>query len=165
MKYDFVIMGSGSHTVHETIDYLNAQGKNYGMISVHLYRPFSVKYLMRVMPSTVKRIAVLDRTKEPGANGEPLYLDLRDAFYGKPNAPEIVGGRYGLGSKDVTPSQIIAVYKNLEMNEPKNNFTIGIEDDVTFHSLPLIPEIKVSSEVFKVKPQIFDIQICHLQVY
>ncbi len=141
-----IAMGSVNETIRETIDYLNAQGKKLGMISVHLYRPFSVKYLMNVMPSTVKRIAVLDRTKEPGANGEPLYLDLRDAFYGKPNAPEIVGGRYGLGSKDVTPSQIIAVYKNLEMNEPKNNFTIGIEDDVTFHSLPLIPEIKVSSE-------------------
>ncbi|MEI6141608.1 MAG: pyruvate:ferredoxin (flavodoxin) oxidoreductase [Mariniphaga sp.] len=141
-----VAMGSVNETIRETIDYLNAQGKKLGMISVHLYRPFSVKYLMNVMPSTVKRIAVLDRTKEPGANGEPLYLDLRDAFYGKTNAPEIVGGRYGLGSKDVTPSQIIAVYKNLEMNEPKNNFTIGIEDDVTFHSLPLIPEIKVSSE-------------------
>lgn len=141
-----VAMGSVTETIRETIDYLNAQGKKLGLISVHLYRPFSVKYLMNVMPSTVKRIAVLDRTKEPGANGEPLYLDLRDAFYGKPNAPEIVGGRYGLGSKDVTPSQIIAVYKNLEMNEPKNNFTIGIEDDVTFHSLPLIPEVKVSAE-------------------
>ena len=141
-----VAMGSVTETIRETIDYLNAQGKKLGLISVHLYRPLSVKYLFNVLPATVKRIAVLDRTKEPGANGEPLYLDLRDAFYGKANAPVIVGGRYGLGSKDVTPSQIIAVYKNLEMNEPKNNFTIGIEDDVTFHSLPLIPEVKVSSD-------------------
>ena len=141
-----VAMGSVTETIKETIDYLNTQGKNYGLISVHLYRPFSIKYLFNVMPASVKRIAVLDRTKEPGANGEPLHLDLRDAFYDRKNSPIIVGGRYGLGSKDVTPSQIIAVYKNLEMKEPKNNFTIGIEDDVTFHSLPLIPEIKVSSE-------------------
>ena len=141
-----VAMGSVTETIREVIDYLNAQGKKYGLVSVHLYRPFSIKYLFNVLPKSVKRIAVLDRTKEPGANGEPLYLDLRDAFYGNANAPLIVGGRYGLGSKDVTPSQIIAVYKNLEMNEPKNNFTIGIEDDVTFCSLPLIPEIKVSSE-------------------
>jgi len=147
-----VAMGSVTETIRETIDYLNAQGKKLGLIGVHLYRPFSVKYLFNVLPSTVKRIAVLDRTKEPGANGEPLYLDLRDAFYNKENAPLIVGGRYGLGSKDVTPSQIIAVYKNLEMNEPKNKFTIGIEDDVTFHSLPLIPEVKVSSaDIYEAK--------------
>lgn len=147
-----IAMGSVTETIRETIDYLNAQGKKLGLISVHLYRPFSVKYLFNVLPSTVKRIAVLDRTKEPGANGEPLYLDIRDAFYNRPNAPVIVGGRYGLGSKDVTPSQIIAVYKNLEMNEPKNNFTIGIEDDVTFHSLPLIPEVKVSpNDIFEAK--------------
>ena len=147
-----VAMGSITETIRETIDYLNTHGKKLGLISVHLYRPFSVKYLFNVLPSTVKRIAVLDRTKEPGANGEPLYLDIRDAFYNRENAPVIVGGRYGLGSKDVTPSQIIAVYKNLEMNEPKNNFTIGIEDDVTFHSLPLIPEVKVSSaDIYEAK--------------
>ena len=147
-----IAMGSVTETIRETIDYLNAQGKKYGLISVHLYRPFSLKYLFNVMPSTVKRIAVLDRTKEPGANGEPLYLDIRDAFYGKEKAPVIVGGRYGLGSKDVTPSQIIAVYKNLEMKEPKNNFTLGIEDDVTFHSLPLLPEVKVSpADIYEAK--------------
>ena len=147
-----IAMGSITETIRETIDYLNTHGKKLGLISVHLYRPFSVKYLFNVLPSTVKRIAVLDRTKEPGANGEPLYLDIRDAFYNRENAPVIVGGRYGLGSKDVTPSQIIAVYKNLEMNEPKNNFTIGIEDDVTFHSLPLIPEVKVSSaDIYEAK--------------
>jgi len=147
-----VAMGSVTETIRETIDYLNAHGKKLGLISVHLYRPFSIKYLFNVLPSTVKRIAVLDRTKEPGANGEPLYLDLRDAFYNKENAPIIVGGRYGLGSKDVTPAQIISVYNNLEMNEPKNQFTIGIEDDVTFHSLPLLAEVKVSSpDIYEAK--------------
>ncbi len=147
-----VAMGSVTETIRETIDYLNAHGKKLGLISVHLYRPFSLKYLFNVLPSTVKRIAVLDRTKEPGANGEPLYLDLRDAFYNRENAPIIVGGRYGLGSKDVTPSQIISVYKNLEMKEPKNQFTIGIEDDVTFHSLPLLAEVKVSaSDIYEAK--------------
>jgi len=147
-----VAMGSVTETIRETIDYLNANGKKLGLISVHLYRPFSLKYLFNVLPSTVKRIAVLDRTKEPGANGEPLYLDLRDAFYNRENAPVIVGGRYGLGSKDVTPAQIISVYKNLEMKEPKNKFTIGIEDDVTFHSLPLLAEVKVSaSDIYEAK--------------
>ena len=141
-----VAMGSVTETIREVIDYLNGQGKKYGLVSVHLYRPFAVKYFMNVMPSTVKKITVLDRTKEPGANGEPLYLDVRDAFYGKENCPIIVGGRYGLGSKDVTPSQIIAVYKNMEMKEPKGKFTIGIVDDVTFTSLPLLPEIKVSAD-------------------
>jgi pyruvate-ferredoxin/flavodoxin oxidoreductase len=147
-----IAMGSVTETIRETIDYMNAQGKKYGLISVHLYRPFSLKYLFNVLPSSVKRIAVLDRTKEPGANGEPLYLDIRDAFYNKENAPLIVGGRYGLGSKDVTPSQIIGVYRNLEMNEPKNNFTIGIVDDVTYRSLPQIPEVKVSpDDVYEAK--------------
>jgi len=147
-----IAMGSITETIRETIDYFNAQGKKYGLINVHLYRPFSTKYLFKVLPSTVKRIAILDRTKEPGANGEPLYLDIRDAFYNRANSPIIVGGRYGLGSKDVTPSQIIAVFKNLEMNEPKNNFTIGIEDDVTFHSLPIYPEVKVSpNDIYEAK--------------
>ena len=114
------------------------------MIAVHLYRPFSAKYFMEAVPATVKRITVLDRTKEPGANGDPLYLDVRDIFYGQANAPVIVGGRYGMGSKDVTPSQIIAVYKNMERNEPKNQFTIGIEDDVTFRSLPAEADVKMT---------------------
>jgi len=147
-----IAMGSVTETIRETIDYLNSHGKKLGLISVHLYRPFSLKYLFNVMPSTVKRVAVLDRTKEPGANGEPLYLDVRDAFYNRKNAPVIVGGRYGLGSKDVTPAQIISVYNNFEMNEPKNQFTIGIEDDVTFHSLPLLAEVKVSSpDIYEAK--------------
>ncbi len=141
-----IAMGSVTETIREVIDYLNAQGHKYGLVSVHLYRPFATKYFFNVMPSTVKKITVLDRTKEPGANGDPLYLDVRDAFYGTENCPIIVGGRYGLGSKDVTPSQIIAVYKNMEMKEPKGKFTIGIVDDVTFTSLPLLPEIKVSAD-------------------
>ena len=140
-----VAMGSVTETIREVIDYKMVQGEKVGMVAVHLYRPFSAKYFMEAMPSTVKRVAVLDRTKEPGANGDPLYLDVKEVFYGRENAPLIVGGRYGLGSKDVTPGQIIAVYKNLAMNEPKNQFTIGIVDDVTFHSLPVEPEVKVNS--------------------
>ncbi len=147
-----IAMGSVTETIREVIEYQNTRGQKLGMIAVHLYRPFSAKYLMETMPKTVKRITVLDRTKEPGANGDPLYLDVRDVFYGKANAPLIVGGRYGLGSKDVTPSQIIAIYKNMAMNEPKNNFTVGIVDDVTFHSLPIEPEVKVtSSDIYEAK--------------
>ena len=141
-----IAMGSATETIKETIDYLAAKGKKLGLVSVHLYRPFSAKYFFNVIPASVKRIAVLDRTKEPGANGEPLYLDVKDLFYGKENAPLVIGGRYGLGSKDTTPSQIISVFNNLELPEPKNGFTLGIEDDVTFKSLPLLPEVKVSSE-------------------
>lgn len=141
-----IAMGSATETIKETIDYLATQGKKVGLLSVHLYRPFSAKYFLDAMPKSAKRIAVLDRSKEPGANGEPLYLDVKDVFYGKENAPVVVGGRYGLGSKDTTPAQILSVYENLEMNEPKNGFTIGIEDDVTFKSLPLKEEIKVSPE-------------------
>ena len=100
---------------------------------------------MNVLPKSVKRISVLDRTKEPGANGEPLYLDVKDLFYGKENAPVIVGGRYGLSSKDTTPAMMISVYQNLKMAEPKNRFTVGIVDDVTFTSLPLLPEISLGN--------------------
>jgi len=132
-----VAMGSVTDTIIETIDYLTAKGEKVGLISVHLYRPFSEKYFMKAFPKTVKNIAVLDRTKEPGAGGEPLYLDVCELFYGKENAPTIVGGRYGLSSKDTIPSQIIAVYDNLKLPEPKNGFTIGIVDDVTFTSLPV----------------------------
>ncbi len=139
-----IAMGSVTETIKETIDYLASQGQKVGLMSVHLYRPFSAKYFMNALPQSTKRICVLDRTKEPGANGEPLYLDVCELFYGKPNAPIIVGGRYGLGSKDTTPSQILAVYENLAMNEPKNGFTLGIVDDVTFKSLPLKAEIKIS---------------------
>jgi pyruvate-ferredoxin/flavodoxin oxidoreductase len=123
---------------------LNDKGENVGLVSVHLYRPFSEKYFMKVIPKSVKRIAVLDRTKEPGANGEPLYLDVKDLYYGKKGAPEIVGGRYGLSSKDTTPAMIVSVYNNLKQKEPKNRFTVGIVDDVSFLSLPLLPEISTT---------------------
>ncbi len=139
-----VAMGSVTETIRETVDYLNAQGRKTGVIIVHLYRPFSAKYFFNVFPKSVKRICVLDRTKEPGANGDPLYLDIRELFYGKENAPLIVGGRYGLSSKDTTPAQIVSVFDNLAMKEPKNQFTVGIVDDVTFKSLPLQPEISIA---------------------
>ncbi|TNF41109.1 MAG: pyruvate:ferredoxin (flavodoxin) oxidoreductase, partial [Bacteroidetes bacterium] len=139
-----IAMGSATETIRETIDYLSAQGKKVGLLTVHLFRPFSAKHFAEALPKSVKRIAVLDRAKEPGAAGEPLYLDIRSYFYGKENAPVVVGGRYGLGSKDTTPSQILSVYENLEMNEPKGDFTIGIVDDVTFKSLPLKEEIDMT---------------------
>ena len=139
-----VAMGSITDTTKEVIDYLMAKGEKVGLISVHLYRPFSEKYFFKVLPKSVKRICVLDRTKEPGANGDPLYLDIRDMFYERENRPMIIAGRYGLSSKDTTPSQIITVYDNLKAKEPKNHFTLGIIDDVTFHSLPLIPEMDIA---------------------
>jgi pyruvate-ferredoxin/flavodoxin oxidoreductase len=142
-EYITVAMGSVTETIRETIDHLVAEGKKVGLVSVHLYRPFSPKYFFNVFPSTVKRIAVLDRTKEPGAGGDPLYLDIRDLFYDRSDRPMIVAGRYGLSSKDTTPAQILAVYNNLMAKEPKNHFTVGIVDDVTFHSLPLLPEINI----------------------
>ncbi len=141
-----VAMGSITDTIKEVIDYMNANGEKLGLVSVHLYRPFSTKYFFNVMPSTVKRITVLDRTKEPGANGEPLYLDVKEAFYDRPEKPLIVGGRYGLSSKDTTPSMVISVVNNMKMKEPKNRFTVGIVDDVTFTSLPLLPEIDLSAK-------------------
>jgi len=136
-----IAMGSVTQAIKEVIEYLNDKGEKVGMMIVHLYRPFSAKYFFKALPKTVKRIAVLDRTKEPGANGEPLYLDVKDLLYGMENAPLVVGGRYGLSSKDTTPAQIISVYDNLKQSEPKNHFTLGIVDDVTFTSLPLLPEI------------------------
>lgn len=139
-----VAMGSVTETIRETIDYLAKKGRKVGLVSVHLYRPFSAKYFFNVLPKSVKRICVLDRTKEPGANGEPLYLDVRDLFYGKANAPMVIGGRYGLSSKDTTPAMIVSVFDNLAMNEPKNRFTLGIVDDVTFLSLPLLPEMSIA---------------------
>lgn len=130
-----IAMGSVCDTIDETIDYLLSKGEKVGAIRVHLYRPFSSKYFFDVLPKTVKKIAVLDRTKEPGATGEPLYLDIVEVFNKMESRPLIVGGRYGLGSKDTRPSQIISVFNNLKKEEPKNNFTIGIVDDVTFTSL------------------------------
>lgn len=130
-----VAMGSACDCIDEVVDYLNAKGEKVGAIRVHLYRPFSQEYFFKVLPKTVKKIAVLDRTKEPGAMGEPLYLDVVNLFYNAQNKPIIVGGRYGLGSKDVRPSQILAVYNNLKKDNPKNRFTIGIVDDVSHTSL------------------------------
>ena len=141
-----VAMGSVTETIKTVVDYLNAQGKKTGCVTVHLYRPFSVKHLMEAMPKSlmehVKTITVLDRTKEPGANGDPLYMDIVEAFKDCPYKPTILGGRYGLSSKDTTPAQIISVFNNAE-GEKKNQFTIGIVDDVTFRSLPLLPEISI----------------------
>ena len=141
-----IAMGSVTEAIRETIDHLTEQGEKVGLVAVHLYRPFSAKHFLAAVPSTAKRIAVLDRTKEPGAVGEPLYLDVKDCFYGAENAPLIVGGRYGLGSKDTTPAQILSVYENLSLPVPKNQFTIGIEDDVTFASLPQKEEIALGGE-------------------
>ena len=138
-----IAMGSVTETIKETIDYLNTKDRKYGLVSVHLYRPFSTEYLFKAIPKTVKKIAVLDRTKEPGSLGEPLYLDVKAAYQGKDNAPLIIGGRYGLSSKDTTPAQIIAVYDNLERKAPKTDFTIGIVDDVTFKSLPVKEEVSI----------------------
>ena len=138
-----IAMGSVTETIKETIDYLAAQGKKVGVMIVRLYRPFSAKYFMKALPKSVKRIAVLDRTKEPGALGEPLFLDIKALFQGVEDAPLVVGGRYGLSSKDTTPAQIVSVYENLDMAEPKDGFTIGIVDDVTFKSLPQKEEFSI----------------------
>ncbi len=141
-----IAMGSVTQAAQEAIDHLTAKGEKVGLVSVHLYRPFSAKHFLAAVPATAKRIAVLDRTKEPGANGEPLYLDVKECFYGKENAPVIVGGRYGLASKDTTPAQILAVYENLALPMPKDHFTVGIIDDVTFTSLPPKEEIALGDK-------------------
>ena len=147
-----ICMGSVTEAAREAIDYMNKNGEKVGMVSVHLYRPFSVKHLLAAVPKTCKKIAVLDRTKEPGANGEPLYLDVKDAFYNEENRPLIVGGRYGLGSCDTTPTMIISVYENLALPQPKDHFTVGIVDDVTFQSLPLEKEMALGGEgIFEAK--------------
>lgn len=143
-EHIIVAMGSVTETSKEVIDYLAEKGEKAGLINVHLYRPFSSKYFFDVLPSTVKKITVLDRTKEPGAPGEPLYLDIRDLFYNRSERPLIIGGRYGLSSKDTTPAQVLAVFENMKLAEPKNLFTVGIVDDVTHTSLPLLPEIHVA---------------------
>jgi pyruvate-ferredoxin/flavodoxin oxidoreductase len=136
-----IAMGSSTEAIREGIDHLIEKGEKVGLVSVHLYRPFSAKHFLSALPKTAKRICVLDRTKEPGAGGEPLYLDVKDVLYGTPEQPIVVGGRYGLSSKDFTPAQVLSVYENLSLPEPKNHFTVGIVDDVTFTSLPLKDEI------------------------
>jgi pyruvate-ferredoxin/flavodoxin oxidoreductase len=138
-----VAMGSVCETIEETINVLLKQGRKVGLVKVRLYRPFAPEYLKAVMPKTVKRIAALDRTKEPGALGDPLYMDIRTMYYRDANAPEVYGGRYGLGSKDTTPGQIVAVYDNLDLAQPKDQFTIGITDDVTNTSLA---PVEISTE-------------------
>ncbi len=144
-----IAMGSVCDTLIETIDYLVAKGEKVGFINVHLYRPFSTEHFFKAVPETAKRIAVLDRTKEPGSIGEPLYQDICTIFKQKGIPMEIVGGRYGLSSKDTTPAQLCAVFDNLASEDPKNNFTIGIEDDVTYLSLPVKEEIVVTSKDVK----------------
>ena len=135
-----IAMGSICQTVGEAVDYLNSKGEKVGMLSVHLYRPFSLEHFFKVLPKTVKKVAVLDRTKEPGAIGEPLYLDVKAAFYSSDLNPVIVGGRYGLGGKDTTPDHVLAVYEELKKDDPKHGFTIAIDDDVTHTSLAEYPE-------------------------
>ncbi|AWZ48145.1 pyruvate:ferredoxin (flavodoxin) oxidoreductase [Clostridiaceae bacterium 14S0207] len=141
-----IAMGSVCEATEEAVDYLKAKGEKVGLLSVHLYRPFSLEHFHKYIPKTVKKIAVLDRTKEPGAMAEPLFLDVTHAFYNCEQKPVIVGGRYGLGSKDTTPAQVVAVFDNLKENEPKNNFTIGIIDDITHTSLKVGEEIDVAGK-------------------
>lgn len=140
-EHIIIAMGSVTQTIKEVVEYLNAKGKKVGVMVVHLYRPFSAKYFMNALPKSAKRITVLDRTKEPGANGEPMYLDVVELFKDDKNAPEIFGGRYGLSSKDTTPAMMVSVYENMERNEPKNQFTVGIVDDIKFTNLPILREI------------------------
>lgn len=139
-----VAMGSVCETTEEVIDYLRARGEKVGLIKVHLYRPFSAKHFFQVLPRTVKKIAVLDMTKEPGSLGEPLYLDVKSLFYNSDLKPIIVGGRYGLGQKDTTPAQIMAVYESLKKSNPKDRFTIGIVDDISYTSLAIKEEVDTS---------------------
>lgn len=141
-----IAMGSVTDVCEETVDYLNANGQKVGVVKVRLYRPFSIEKLMKAIPASAKKIAVLDRTKEPGSAGEPLYLDVKNAFYGKENAPVIVGGRFGLGSKDPNPGHIAAVYENLAKEDSKDGFTIGIVDDVTNTSLEVHQDIDATPE-------------------
>jgi len=141
-----IAMGSVCEAIEETVDFMNANGEKVGLLNVHLYRPFSIEHFFKYIPKTVTKIAVLDRTKEPGCLAEPLYLDVKTAYYNQENRPLIVGGRYGLGSKDVIPAHIIAVYDNLKANEPKDGFTIGIVDDVTNKSLANGQDVDVTPE-------------------
>ncbi|TYZ24497.1 pyruvate:ferredoxin (flavodoxin) oxidoreductase [Selenomonas ruminis] len=142
-----IAMGSVCQAVQETVDYLNQNGEKVGLMNVHLYRPFSLKHFFQFMPKTVKKVAVLDHTKEPGSLGEPLYLDVKAAFYNSDMSPIIVGGRFGLGGKDTTPDQIFAVFEELKKDAPKDGFTIGIEDDVTNTSLaPVMSDVDLTPE-------------------
>ena len=139
-------MGSLTDAIEETVDFLNKRGEKVGLLAVHLYRPFSEKYFFKYIPETVTKIAVLDRTKEPGSVAEPLYLDVKGVYVGKEKQPLIVGGRAGLGGKDTTPTHILSVFENLKLDQPKDQFTIGIVDDVTYTSLPLGEDIDTTPE-------------------
>ena len=134
-EHVIVAMGSVCETAEQAVDYMNSKGMKAGLLKVRLYRPFAVDYFLKAMPKTVKRIAVLDKLKTPGAPGEPLFLDVVSAFYGKANAPQIIGGRFGLGSKDTIPADIIAVFENLKSASPQHNFTLAINDDISNTSL------------------------------
>ncbi len=153
-----ILMASGCETAHETVDYLTSKGEKVGMVKVRLYRPFDVKRMIEALPATVKSIAVLDRCKEPGSTGEPLYLDTVNALYEAINngwgsiktMPKVIGGRYGLSSKEFTPTMIKAVFDNLKAASPKKNFTVGINDDVTHLSLDYDPNFSIESdEIFR----------------
>ena len=146
-----VAMGSVAGTVREAVDFLNAAGRRVGFLQVHLYRPFSASHFLRELPSTVRRMAVLDRTKEPGSAGEPLYEDVCTALLRAHRGIDVIGGRFGLSSKDTDPGQILAVFDNLASAAPKDGFTIGINDDVTFHSLPSLPCPPADPGVFSCK--------------
>ncbi|MBS3951031.1 MAG: pyruvate:ferredoxin (flavodoxin) oxidoreductase, partial [Peptococcaceae bacterium] len=141
-----IIMGSGAEAVEETVNYLNARGEKVGLIKVRLYRPFSAKDFLSVMPASVTKIAVMDRTKEPGSLGEPLYQDVCTVYAEKGEQKLIVGGRYGLGSKEFTPSMVNAIFTNLAQGAPKNHFTVGIDDDVTNTSLPVVETIDAAPQ-------------------
>ncbi len=149
-----ISMGSATPTIRQTVDYLNKQGRKVGHIAIHLYRPFPAENLLKKLPDTVQKIAVLDRTKEPGSDGEPLLLDVQSVLYRHTNRPVVIGGRYGIGSKDVTPNQIVSVYDHLLLDEKemKMRFTIGINDDVTHLSLPMTKMLDLTpSTTFQAK--------------
>lgn len=138
-----ICMGSSAETVEETVDYLMSKGEKVGVLIVHLYRPFSVKHLLNEIPMSVEKIAVLDRTKEPGSQGEPLYKDVISAFYGTDRNPTIVGGRYGLASKEINPTHVVSVFELLKSNSVVNGFTVGIVDDVTNTSIDLVDDVLI----------------------
>src|SRR5213592_4094393 len=142
-----VLMGSGCEAVHETVDFLDGQNEKVGVLKVRLYRPFDAAALVKMLPPNVRCIAVLDRTKEPGAGGEPLYLDCVNALYEQGRADaQVVGGRYGLSSKEFTPAMIKAVFENLAQPSPKNHFTVGIEDDLSQTSLDVDPNFSIEPD-------------------
>jgi len=141
-----IAMGSGCDVIDETVNYLTGRGEKVGLLKVRLFRPFSAEHFLAALPDSVKKIAVLDRTKEPGSAGEPLYQDVCTVYMEQKERPLVVGGRFGLASSEFTPTEVKAVFDNLDQNEPKNHFTVGIVDDVTFTSLPITEEIDASPE-------------------